>query len=253
MNITTDPPERVTLLGSPIDCVDMAGALNAVDRLVRGERARTVLAVNPEKIIQAQSDPVLRRALSDAGLLIPDGIGAVMAVRLLRRRRLARVPGAELMPGICSRAVENGYRLFLFGASEEANAGTVNALRRDYPGIDIVGRHHGYVDEHGMQQVIDSINASGANIVFVALGSPKQELWMERYLPYLPQVRVCQGVGGTFDVLAGRVQRAPATFRKLHLEWFYRLMSQPRRLLRQTALPRFAWQVACSLLMRPRT
>lgn len=236
-------PTRVDILGTPVDCVDMAGALDAVDAMVRGDRARTVLAVNPEKVIKAQDDPVLRRALGEAGLLVPDGIGVVMAVRLLRKQPIARVPGAELMPAICARAVERGYRVFLFGASEEVNAAAAAELRRRYPGIDVAGRHHGYVAEAGMPGLLAAIDASGANVVFVALGSPRQELWMEQYLPRLRHVRVCQGVGGTFDVLAGRVRRAPALFRRLHLEWFYRLASQPQRLLRQTALPRFAWRV----------
>lgn len=236
-------PTRVHVLGAPVDCVDMARALEAVDEMVRGDRARTILAVNPEKVIKAQTDVVLRRALGDAGLLIPDGIGVVMAVRLLWKQPIMRVPGSELMPAICARAVERGYRVFLFGASDVVNADAAAELTRRYPGIAIAGRHHGYVDDAGMPALIDAIDASRANVLFVALGSPRQELWMEQHLPRLRHARACQGVGGTFDVLAGRVQRAPALFRQLHLEWFYRLVTQPGRLLRQTALPRFAWQV----------
>lgn len=246
-------PLRVNILGAPVDCVDMARALDAVDEMVRGDHARTILAVNPEKVIKAQSDVLLRRALDDAGLLLPDGIGVVLAVRLLHGQAIARVPGAELMPAICERATERGYRVFLFGGSETVNAAAAQVLRERYRGIVIAGCQHGFVDEAGMPAVIDSIDRSGANVLFVALGSPRQELWMEQYLPRLAQVRACQGVGGTFDVLAGRVRRAPALFRTLHLEWLYRLVTQPGRLLRQTALPRFAWQVLlASVSRRPR-
>jgi N-acetylglucosaminyldiphosphoundecaprenol N-acetyl-beta-D-mannosaminyltransferase len=245
------PPRRVDVLGVPVDCVDMPHSLALVRERVAGDRVCCILAVNPEKVIAAQSEAVLRRALEGAGLLIPDGIGVVWAVRLLWKERLARVPGAELMPAICADGAARGYRLFLFGAGAEVNAEAVAALRRRYPGIDIVGHHHGYVDDAGMGAVIEAINRAGANVLFVALGSPKQELWMEKHLPQLPAVRICQGVGGTFDVIAGRVRRAPAFWRRTHLEWLYRLLAEPRRLLRQTALPRFAWRVLRARLAGP--
>lgn len=231
------------MLGVPVDCVDMDRALSAVDDMVAGDQPRTILAVNPEKVMKAQNDPVLSRALNDAGLLIPDGIGVVYAVRTLWGERIARVPGSELMPAICARAAERGYKVFLFGASREVNDQAVVKLRAQYPGIQIVGHHDGYVDEAGMPRLIEAIDMSGAQILFVALGSPKQELWMEKYLPRLHHVRVCQGVGGTFDVIAGRVRRAPALFRNANLEWFYRLITEPRRALRQVVLPQFTLAV----------
>ena len=231
------------MLGVPVDCVDMDRALSAVDDMVAGDQPRTILAVNPEKVMKAQNDPVLSRALGDAGLLIPDGIGVVYAVRTLWGERIARVPGAELMPGICALAAQRGYKVFLFGASREVNDQAVVKLRAQYPGIQIVGHHDGYVDEAGMPRLIEAINVSGAQILFIALGSPKQELWMEKYLPRLHHIRVCQGVGGTFDVIAGRVRRAPALFRNANLEWFYRLITEPRRALRQVALPQFTLAV----------
>jgi N-acetylglucosaminyldiphosphoundecaprenol N-acetyl-beta-D-mannosaminyltransferase len=221
----------------------MTRTLSAVDDMIAGGLPRTILAVNPEKVMKAQHDPVLRRALDDAGLLIPDGIGVVFAVRMLWGERISRVPGSELMPAICALAAQRGYKVFLFGASREVNEQAVARLQHQYPGIPIVGHHDGYVDEAGMPQLIDEINLCGAQIVFVALGSPKQELWMEKYLPQLHHVRVCQGVGGTFDVIAGRVRRAPAFFRQAHLEWFYRLITDPRRALRQVALPQFTLAV----------
>lgn len=221
----------------------MEGALAAVEHMVAGEKAQAVVAVNPEKVIKAQSDPVLRRSLAGAGLLIPDGIGVVYAVRLLRHERIERVPGAELMPAICERAARRGYKVFLFGASREVNEQAVVVLARQYPGLVIAGHHHGYVQDAAMPALIEAINASGAQVLFVALGSPRQELWMEKYLPELRHVRVCQGVGGTFDVIAGRIRRAPAAFRRANLEWFYRLITEPKRAIRQIVLPRFTYQV----------
>jgi len=241
-------PKRIELLGVPLDCVDISQALVAVEEMMQDDRPGTVIAVNPEKVIKARKNPWLLAQLREARLLIPDGIGVVMAARLLGLGRMKRVPGSELMPAICEQAARKGYRIFLFGGGPEVNRDAMTVLRRRFPGIQIVGGQHGYLKDEEMPDLIDRINASGAEVLFVALGSPKQELWMKEYLPRL-NIKVCQGVGGTFDVLAGRVKRAPAVFRKIHLEWFYRLLYEPRRLLRQTALPRFAAQVLWQFVM----
>jgi N-acetylglucosaminyldiphosphoundecaprenol N-acetyl-beta-D-mannosaminyltransferase len=235
-------PRRIEVLGVPVDCVDMRGALEAVDAMMAASSPQTIVAVNPEKVIRAQTDANLLQQLRSAGLLIPDGIGVVAAAAILGLGKLSRVPGSELMPAICERAAQKGYRIFLYGASPQVNAKTKQVLEHNYRGIKIVGNQHGYVSDAGMAALLGDINASGAQILFVALGSPRQELWMEQHLSAVG-VKVCQGVGGTFDVIAGRVRRAPAIFLKWHLEWFYRLAVQPSRILRQTALPRFVLQV----------
>ena len=234
-------PDRIDVLGVPVDCVDMELAMEHVARILEGDRPNAVIAVNPEKVIAAQSNPRLLTALREAGLVIPDGIGIVLAARLLHRRRLRRVPGSELMPTICAYASRMNYPVFLFGASAEVNGLASKELRRRYPGIDIAGAEHGYLPNEEMPRLVERINASGAKILFLALGSPRQEDWMLEHLPAL-NVRLCQGVGGTFDVLSGKVNRAPPVFLKLNLEWLYRLLTNPRRLTRQTALPRFFFQ-----------
>lgn len=238
-------PKRVRVLGAPIDCVNMQQALDIVDQMIAGDKAQTIIAVNPEKVIKAQNDPALLQWLEQAGLLIPDGIGVVIAVKQLIGEKISRVPGAELMPAICEQSLSKGYKIFLLGASKDVNNKAVKALEKTYKGINIVGNIDGYFNDSDMPGIVDRINQSGANVLFVALGSPRQELWMQKYLPQI-NVRVCQGVGGTFDVLAGNVARAPYLFRKLNLEWFYRLVSQPQRIFRQKALPKFAYQLFMS-------
>ena len=235
-------PLRVDILGVPVGCVDMARALDRVDEIIECGRPEMVIAVNPEKVVKARQDRWLLSLLPRAGLLIPDGAGVVFAARLLGLGRMERVAGSDLMLAICGRAVPRGYRLFLFGGSPQVNQRAVEVLRGRYPRIQIVGHEHGYVQDDQMPDLIRRINASRADVLFVALGSPRQERWMDRYLPQL-EVKVCQGVGGTFDVIAGRVKRAPLSFRNLHLEWLYRLLMQPGRIIRQTALPQFAVQV----------
>lgn len=235
-------PKRIEILGVPIDCVDMKHSLQVVDAMIAGNTAQTVIAVNPEKIIKAQSDTHLLKFLQNADLLIPDGIGAVIAAKILYGEAMSRVPGAELMPAICEKSIKKGYKLFLLGASPEVNIGAVSVLKKKYPGINIVGHQHGYYSENEIPDIIKRINDSQTDVLFIALGSPQQELWMEKYLSQL-NIKVCQGVGGTFDVITGNVKRAPLFFRLIYLEWFYRLVSQPSRLLRQTALPKFVIKV----------
>jgi len=237
-------PARIDLLGVPVDCVDMAGAVEFLTAHVAGGTGcATVFAVNPEKVMKARQDPALRALLASATLLIPDGIGVVLAARWLGLGRFGRVPGSELMPNLCARAAEHGHAVFLFGARPDVNDEAAAVLLRRYPGLRIAGRQHGYVDDADMPELIRRINESGADILFVALGSPRQEAWMHRHAPAL-RVKVAQGVGGTFDVVAGRVNRAPPLFLKLNLEWLYRLLREPRRIWRQRALAGFAWCVA---------
>jgi len=242
-------PIRAEVLGVPVDCVDMHGALAVIDAAITNQQTTVVLAVNPEKVMAARKDSAILSSLRNAGLLIPDGIGVVMAVRLLMREKIERVPGADLMTGICGRAVDKCYKIFLYGASPEVNDGAVRALRVRYPGLQIVGHQHGYLDKSEMPAFIDRINASKADVLFVALGSPRQELWIERYLPQL-DVKVFQGVGGTFDVLAGHVRRAPKIFQRLHLEWLYRLFAEPKRISRQIVYPVFSVQVLWQKIVR---
>ncbi len=233
------------MLGVPVDCVDMSGALAAVDVMVAGDRPATIIAINPEKVMKARENRSLLGFLNGVDLLIPDGIGVVLAARLLEQARIERVPGSELMPAICARAATRGYTVFVYGAAQEVNQRAVDTLRVTYPGLKIVGSQHGYLSEAEMPQFISRINSCAPDVLFVALGSPRQEAWIQKYVPDL-KVKVCQGVGGTLDVLAGTVKRAPPLFRRLHLEWFYRLATNPRRAGRQVVLPKFAYQVARS-------
>jgi N-acetylglucosaminyldiphosphoundecaprenol N-acetyl-beta-D-mannosaminyltransferase len=240
---------RVEVLDVPVDCLNWRSTLEIVERELQSAAgpAQAIIAVNPEKVIRARNDSELLQGLRRTALLIPDGIGVVIAARLLGLGRMERIAGAELMPKICAIAERRGHGIYLLGAAPEVNERAAAALQRMFPKLNISGRHHGYVAETDMGRVIDSINASGAAVLFLALGSPRQEQWMLRHLSQT-QVKLCQGIGGTLDVLAGAVKRAPPLFIKSNLEWLYRLLSQPRRLLRQTALPKFAVQVLAAMI-----
>ena len=235
-------PRRIEILGVPVDCLTMDRTVELAASVLAGNVAHSIVAVNPEKVMRARYDVRLRDQLRRAGVLIPDGIGVVIAARILGLGRLQRVPGSELMPRLCELAAQTGRRVFLFGAAPDVNERAAQVLQTRYRGLTVAGTQHGFLKDGDMPDLVDRINSLQVDILFVALGSPKQEDWIDRYLPQL-NVKICQGVGGTFDVIAGRVRRAPAAFRAVHLEWFYRLVTNPRRLHRQTALPRFAFHI----------
>ena len=236
------------VLGTPVNNVTMASALDHARHMLDGPGAKLVLATNPEKVIAARRSPPLLQALREAELVIPDGIGVVLAARLRGVRGIARVPGSELMPALCGLAASENHPVFLYGAGQQVVGKAATLLQQQYPGLVVAGTRHGYVDSAGMPELIDQINASGARILFVGLGSPRQELWMMAHHHMLEHVRLIQGVGGTFDAICGHPPRAPALWRRLNLEWLYRLLSQPARIHRQRALPVFAARVLQDLL-----
>ncbi len=211
--------------------------------LEMGNRPHSVFAANPEKNFSVPRDPRLYKAYREADLLLPDGIGIVAVARILYGDRVTRVPGSEFIYDICDLAAREGYGVFLYGASEGVNKASAEKLRKRYPNLSIVGRSNGYVKEEDMGELIEKINTSNAEILFLALGSPKQEIWFATYKGHLKTVRVCQGVGGTLDTIAGTVKRAPEFWQRLSLEWFYRLISEPKRIKRQKVLPLFAAMV----------
>jgi N-acetylglucosaminyldiphosphoundecaprenol N-acetyl-beta-D-mannosaminyltransferase len=239
--------------------VDLVGMEQALDRvrsfLDFGTRAHAVFAVNPEKNFSVPKDPVLHDIFRGADLLIPDGIGVVLAARFLHGVRLTRVPGVELMEQICRLASRRGYGVFLYGSKEAVNEKASRVLQERYPGLVVAGRCDGYVSERDMPALIDRINASGARILFLALGSPRQEKWFATHAASLIHIRVCQGIGGTLDTIAGTVRRAPRIWCDCNAEWFYRLLKEPSRIKRQRVLPLFALRLIRALFagaMKPR-
>jgi N-acetylglucosaminyldiphosphoundecaprenol N-acetyl-beta-D-mannosaminyltransferase len=237
-------PGRLKILNLWVDPVTMGQALDRVVAFVeKGGRPHAIFAVNPEKNYSVPKDPMLLESFRSADLLIPDGIGVVMAARFLHRAKLSRVPGVELMGQICRLAAEKGYGVFLFGANEEVSRKAAEVLQGRYPGLRVVGRANGYLGDDEMPGLVERINASEAQILFLALGSPRQEQWYATHRDALKTVRVCQGIGGTLDTIAGNVKRAPEIWCRWNLEWLYRLLDDPRRWKRQRVLPVFASKV----------
>jgi N-acetylglucosaminyldiphosphoundecaprenol N-acetyl-beta-D-mannosaminyltransferase len=207
---------------------------------IEEQRNAFIVAINPEKIMKAQQDESLRQLLNSATYQIPDGIGVIIASMLKGGSIRQRVTGIDMMLQLCKEAAIHHKKIFLYGAKPGIADEAKVKLEEMFPGIQITGTLHGY--EKDEQVIADTINGSGAEIIFVALGSPAQENWIiehkEKLAPY-----VYQGVGGSFDVVSGRLNRAPAFFQKFGLEWLYRLLKEPWRWKRQLILPKFLIKV----------
>lgn len=208
-------------------------------RLSQGLGAQ-VVTCNPEMIMQGQRDPAFAQVLREAELVIPDGIGVVWA---LQRQgiRVQRVPGIELAEALIQLAAEQGWRLALVGGKPEVNQAAIQHWQARFPSLAVWG-HHGYFSPAEEENLLQTLQAFQPQLVWVGLGSPRQELWIYRWRALLPQA-IWMGVGGSFDIWAGQKRRAPRWWRDHHLEWLYRLYQEPWRWRRMLALPRFAWQV----------
>ncbi len=237
------PDGTLEILGSRVDPVDMQEAQSRIAALLAQQRFAQVVTFGSEMAMLARRDPDYREVVNAADLVVPDTIGVVFAARMLGRPLRERVAGIELIERVCAACARDGIRLYLLGGAPGVaeRAGVVLAQR--HPGLRIAGFHDGYFEQTEESDVIGGIAASGARLVLVALGFPKQELWIRRNAAALGPV-VCIGVGGSLDVISGRLQRAPALMRTLGLEWLYRLVREPQRLGRQLALPLFAMLVA---------
>jgi N-acetylglucosaminyldiphosphoundecaprenol N-acetyl-beta-D-mannosaminyltransferase len=220
------------------------------DFLDSGKRPHAIFASNPEKNFSVPKDPELFSVFKNADILLPDGIGMVLAARILHGSRFPRIPGSEFFFDICDIAARQGYGVFVYGASEEVNSASVEIIQKRFPNLRIVGRANGFVADKEMPALVERINESKADILFLALGSPRQEKWFVRHKDSLKYVRICQGVGGTLDTIGGTVKRAPEVWCNLGLEWLYRLLSQPSRIKRQKLLPIFALKVMMSRISR---
>ena len=236
--------QRLNILDIWVDNVDEQKALEQAATFLRATGGpKAIFASNPEKQFLVSKNPLLYQAYREAGLLLPDGIGMVLPARILHKAKLQRVPGSEFIFGLCGLASREGKGIFVYGSREEVNQNAIRKLKKRFPDLIVSGRQNGYIPDSEMPSLIRRINESKAAILFLALGSPKQEVWFAKYKHELKTVRVCQGVGGTLDTIAGYVRRAPAAWCRLNLEWLYRLLREPQRIKRQKMLPVFAAMV----------
>jgi N-acetylglucosaminyldiphosphoundecaprenol N-acetyl-beta-D-mannosaminyltransferase len=225
-------PSGVMIAGIPVANLSEDDAVEAIDKLISEGGSHYGAVVNASKLVAANRDEKLKRALLDADLVTADGMSVVWASRLLGQGLKARVTGIDLFERLVEHAASARLSVYFLGAREESVRGTVELFTNKHPALRIAGYHNGYFESSECQSVCEAIKLSGADLLFVAMGSPRQEQWMASNVP-LTGVRFALGVGGSFDHLSGFVRRAPQWMQRSGLEWLHRLAQEPRRLWRR--------------------
>lgn len=230
---------RITILDLPVDGITYAQWLDCIGAWVQaGGRCHHVCTVNPEFVMIARQDVNFRHILTRADLCVPDGVGLLWAARRLGHPLPERVTGSDGVPIIAQRAAREGWKLFFLGAGPGVAEKAAAILSEQNPGLQVVGIYEGSPAPEEEDDIVARVNASGADILLVAYGAPKQDAWIARNLPRL-NVAMAMGIGGSFDFIAGVIPRAPVWMRNAGLEWLYRLYLQPSRIGRMMRLPRF--------------
>jgi N-acetylglucosaminyldiphosphoundecaprenol N-acetyl-beta-D-mannosaminyltransferase len=236
-------PERLNVLGVRADRIDMAGALARMETLIEQHRseggpAHQVITLNTEFVWAARKHEAFRETINQAALVVADGMGIVWASRILHLPFPERVAGADLLPLLAQRCAARGFRLFLLGAAPGVAEQAARVLQQRFPGLQIAGTYAGSPAQAEAERILGRIRAARPDVLAVAYGAPRQDLWIRQHAPELGEagVGVALGVGGSFDFIAGRVRRAPRWVQRAGLEWAFRVLCQPRRAWRVRVL-----------------
>ena len=224
--------QRVTIMGCQVDNLSMEQTLQTIEGFIATGQPHQHVVVNVDKIVKAQRDPALREIINGCDLVNVDGMPVVWASRLLGRPLAERVAGVDLFEALMARAAVKGWRVFLLGAREPVVSRVRDLYVRKYPGLCVTGHRNGYWLPSEETGVVEQIRDAQVDVLFVAISSPKKEQFLSRYQADMA-VPFSMGVGGTFDVAAGLVKRAPVWMQRSGLEWFYRFLQEPRRMFRR--------------------
>jgi len=223
---------RIEMMGCQIDNLTMNETLETVEGFILSGKPHQHVVVNVDKLVKAERDPQLRKIINDCALINADGMPVVWASRLLGKPLKERVAGVDLFDSLMTRAAERGWRVFLLGAREEVVTGVKRLYELRYPSLVIAGYRNGYWKPEQESAVVEQIRAARADLLFVAISSPKKEHFLGAHQQHM-RVPFAMGVGGTFDVAIGKVSRAPLWMQRAGLEWFYRFLQEPRRMFRR--------------------
>ncbi len=233
----------VKILGVPVHPLTMNESVAILEEKLQKKEQAFVVTANAEIIMMCQQDKEYNNIVSEqADLVLPDGAGAVWAGRYLGNEVPERVAGFDLYNQLLKLSADKGYKAYFFGGAPGVAEAAKNKAEELYPGVQIVGCRNGYFTEAEEEAIIKEINDAAPDMLFVALGAPKQEKWLVKYRNQL-KPRVLMGIGGSFDVLAGKMERAPKWMQEASLEWAFRLYKQPSRFMRMLALPKFVLKV----------
>lgn len=239
--VSTMNHEKVSILGVEFDNKTKEVFLEKLMERVNSQKKTFVVTANPEIVMYANSDAAYMSLLKEADYIAADGIGIIKGAQILETPIVERVAGFDLLTDLLEKASEQGSRVYFLGAKEAVLQSAVQNVQKKYPSIQIVGSRNGYFDSSD-SSIIEAVQATQPDMIFVALGYPKQEQWIHQYMATASK-GLLMGVGGSFDVLSGQSKRAPKVFIDLNIEWLYRLIKQPTRLKRMMVLPKFLLEV----------
>lgn len=224
--------QRIEMMGCSMDNLTMEETLQTVEGFIKTGLPHQHVVVNVDKLVKASHDPELRRIINECALINVDGMPVVWASRLLGKGLKARVAGVDLFEELMRRSAQKGWRVYLLGAREEVVAGVKRVYEIKYPGLTVAGYRNGYWKPEEEAGVVAHIKEARADLLFVAISSPKKEHFLGQYQAEM-KIPFAMGVGGTFDVAVGKVKRAPVWMQNAGLEWFYRFLQEPRRMFRR--------------------
>lgn len=233
--------QKVNILNVEFENKTKAEVTNLLIHRIDTNHKTFIVTANPEIVMFAQRHPDYKQALDKADFIVPDGIGVILAAKLIKQPLQERIAGFDLMYELLAIANQKAWNVYFLGAKKEVIERAVQNISKTFPNLSVSGYHHGYFDLND-ETIAQKVNASQPDLVFVALGYPKQEIWIQKNISSFEK-GLFMGVGGSFDVWAGEVKRAPLFWRKLNLEWLYRLIKQPSRWRRMLVLPQFIIKV----------
>ncbi len=248
----TTKNNSVYILNVRIDNVKMLDAIEKIKIMIASKKCHQIVTVNPEFVMEAQKNIKFREVLNNAALSLPDGIGIVLASKLSFQPLKERVTGIDIVQKLACHAAKYGWRIFFLGAAPGVADEAAKKLKATYPGLKVAGTYSGSPDIQEEDNICEMIKSAQPQILLVAFGAPKQDLWIARNLQRLG-VQVAIGVGGSFDFIVGIARRAPLWVQKIGCEWLYRLIKEPHRWKRMLALPKFALAIITSSIFKSST
>jgi N-acetylglucosaminyldiphosphoundecaprenol N-acetyl-beta-D-mannosaminyltransferase len=242
MSVALYPQKRRRFFGSFIDLLTMDETVSAVEEIIEHREPAQHVVINVAKLAAIQNDPALMRAVNNCAIINVDGQGIVWGARRLGIDVPERVAGIDLFEMLVERAAQRGYRPYFLGATDEIVSKVVEKFQSQYPALKVAGLRNGYFDEQDEPEIADIIRKSNADLLFVGISSPKKEFFLERNLAAM-NIPFAMGVGGSFDIIAGKTRRAPVWMQRIGLEWFYRLLNEPRRMWKRYLSSNFKFLV----------
>ena len=222
--------KKIDFLGIPIAALTMQETLVKIEKCIEANQQIHHSVVNAGKVVLMQHDKKLEESVLEASLINADGQAIVWAASFLGEFLPERVSGIDLMQNLVEKSFEKGYKCFFFGAQEKVVSNLVQNYSKLYSKDIIAGFCHGFYDSINEKNIVNEIVSSEANILFVAMSSPKKEIFLNKYKEELKDINFIMGVGGSFDVISGKIKRAPIYMQKIGLEWFYRFLQEPKRM-----------------------